>query len=46
MEGPRVLLSRSATENPELWAFLKALRPGQQMSGVVAATGVAGRSLA
>lgn len=33
----RVLLSRSAVENPRLWAFLKALRPGQHLSGTVAA---------
>jgi ribosomal protein S1 len=30
-------LSRSATENPQLWAFLKDLRPGQLLSGTVAA---------
>jgi small subunit ribosomal protein S1 len=34
---PEILLSRSATENPQLWAFLKALRPGQLLSGTVAA---------
>lgn len=33
----RVRLSLSATENPRLWAFLKALRPGQPLSGKVAA---------
>lgn len=33
----RVLLSRSATENPQLWAFLKALHQGQRLSGTVAA---------
>jgi small subunit ribosomal protein S1 len=33
----RVMLSRSATENPELWAFLKALHRGQRLSGTVAA---------
>ncbi|MEV1173602.1 S1 RNA-binding domain-containing protein [Nonomuraea sp. NPDC049784] len=33
----RVRLSRSATENPQLWAYLKALRPGQRLSGTVAA---------
>ncbi|MFF5233209.1 S1 RNA-binding domain-containing protein [Dactylosporangium sp. NPDC000521] len=33
----RVLLSRSATENPQLWAFLKALHRGQRLSGTVAA---------
>lgn len=35
--GRRVLLSRSATENPRLWAYLKALRPGRRLSGTVAA---------
>ncbi|GAA4485274.1 hypothetical protein GCM10023191_009710 [Actinoallomurus oryzae] len=29
-------LSLAATENPELWAFLKSLRPGEMLSGVVA----------
>jgi ribosomal protein S1 len=33
----QVRLSRSATENPQLWAYLKALRPGRRMSGTVAA---------
>ncbi|MEU4217322.1 S1 RNA-binding domain-containing protein [Actinoplanes sp. NPDC026623] len=33
----RVMLSRSATENPQLWAFLKALHRGQRLSGTVAA---------
>ncbi len=33
----RVLLSLAATENPGLWAFLQALRPGQRLSGTVAA---------
>ncbi|MEV4581439.1 S1 RNA-binding domain-containing protein [Nonomuraea jabiensis] len=33
----QVRLSRSATENPQLWAYLKALCPGQQLSGAVAA---------
>lgn len=39
VDRPRrqVLLSRAATENPQLWAFLKALRPGQRLSGAVAA---------
>ena len=39
VDQPRrhVMLSRSATENPELWAFLEALRPGQLLSGTVAA---------
>ncbi|GAA4604709.1 small subunit ribosomal protein S1 [Actinoplanes octamycinicus] len=32
----RVWLSLAATENPELWAFLKGLRPGQRLSGTVA----------
>lgn len=30
-------LSRSATENPQLRAYLKALCPGQQLSGAVVA---------
>ncbi|MFG1961970.1 S1 RNA-binding domain-containing protein [Nonomuraea sp. NPDC049028] len=29
-------LSLAATENPELWAFLKGLRPGEVLSGEVA----------
>ncbi|MFI0424763.1 S1 RNA-binding domain-containing protein [Spongiactinospora sp. 9N601] len=29
-------LSLAATENPELWAFLKGLRPGDVLSGEVA----------
>lgn len=33
----RVELSLAATENPCLWTFLKGLRPGQQLSGTVAA---------
>ncbi|MEV1009712.1 S1 RNA-binding domain-containing protein [Streptomyces sp. NPDC049881] len=32
----RVRLSMAATENPELWAFLKARRPGEILSGTVA----------
>lgn len=32
----RLGLSPAATENPELWAFLKRLRPGEVLSGVVA----------
>lgn len=32
----QVRLSLSATEHPRLWAFLKALRPGQRLSGTVA----------
>ncbi|MET8340402.1 S1 RNA-binding domain-containing protein [Streptosporangium canum] len=37
LQERRVRLSRSATENPQLWAYLKALRPGQRLSGTVAA---------
>jgi small subunit ribosomal protein S1 len=33
----QVWLSRSAAENPQLWAYLRALRPGQRLSGIVAA---------
>jgi ribosomal protein S1 len=33
----QIMLSRSATENPELWAFLKAQGAGQRLSGTVAA---------
>jgi ribosomal protein S1 len=36
-QGQRVRLSRSATENPQLWGYLKALLPGQRLSGTVAA---------
>lgn len=36
-QSGRVRLSRSATENPQLWAFLKSLRRGQRLSGTVAA---------
>ncbi|MEU8364343.1 S1 RNA-binding domain-containing protein [Nonomuraea sp. NPDC048882] len=36
-QSGQVLLSRSATENPQLWAFLKAMRPGQRLAGTVAA---------
>src|SRR4051795_12291300 len=32
-----VRLPLVATENPDLWAFLKSLRPGEIRSGVVAA---------
>ncbi|MFC4013387.1 S1 RNA-binding domain-containing protein [Nonomuraea purpurea] len=32
----RIGLSLAATENPELWAFLKGLRPGEVLSGEVA----------
>jgi ribosomal protein S1 len=35
-EQARIGLSLAATENPGLWAFLKALRPGEMLSGVVA----------
>ncbi len=35
-EQARIGLSLAATENPELWAFLKGLRPGEVLSGVVA----------
>ncbi|WP_425117366.1 S1 RNA-binding domain-containing protein [Actinomadura welshii] len=37
LQQQRVRLSLSATENPRLWAFLKALRPGDRLSGTVAA---------
>ncbi|WP_433789202.1 S1 RNA-binding domain-containing protein [Actinoplanes sp. CA-252034] len=33
----RILLSRAATENPLLWAFLKGLHAGRRLPGVVAA---------
>ena len=33
----RVRLSMAATGHPELWAFLKGLRPGEILSGTVAA---------
>jgi ribosomal protein S1 len=32
----RIMLSRAATENPALWAFLKGLQPGRHLSGSVA----------
>ncbi|WP_344889881.1 S1 RNA-binding domain-containing protein [Nonomuraea antimicrobica] len=35
-EQKRISLSLAATENPELWAFLKGLRPGEVLSGEVA----------
>ncbi|MCO6004921.1 S1 RNA-binding domain-containing protein [Actinoallomurus purpureus] len=35
-EQATIGLSLAATENPELWAFLKALRPDEVLSGVVA----------
>lgn len=34
-DGSPIFLSLAATENPELWAFLKALRPGDRLSGMV-----------
>lgn len=37
LEEGRVLLSTAATENPELWAFLKALQRGEILSGTVTA---------
>ncbi|MFD7771044.1 S1 RNA-binding domain-containing protein [Streptomyces sp. NPDC059787] len=37
LEEGRVRLSMAATENPELWAFLKQLRFGQRLTGTVAA---------
>ncbi|MFC4048424.1 S1 RNA-binding domain-containing protein [Actinomadura syzygii] len=39
VDAPRrkIMLSRSAAENPQLWDFLKALRPGEHLSGTVAA---------
>lgn len=37
LEEGRVRLSMAATENPELWAFLKRLRFGQRLTGTVAA---------
>ncbi len=37
LQEGRVRLSRAATENPQLWAYLKALRPGQRLAGTVAA---------
>jgi ribosomal protein S1 len=33
----QIRLSRAATENPELWAFLKTLQRGQLLSGTVVA---------
>ncbi|MDR8407816.1 S1 RNA-binding domain-containing protein [Nonomuraea sp. 3-1Str] len=35
-ERERIGLSLAATENPELWAFLKGLRPGEVLGGEVA----------
>ncbi|WP_329237256.1 S1 RNA-binding domain-containing protein [Actinoallomurus sp. NBC_01490] len=36
-EGDRSLGAYLATEHPQLWAYLKALRPGQRLSGTVVA---------
>ncbi|WP_326806573.1 S1 RNA-binding domain-containing protein [Streptomyces sp. NBC_01186] len=38
LDEGRVRLSMAATENPELWAFLKSLHCGEILSGTVAAT--------
>ncbi|MBB6118545.1 S1 RNA-binding domain-containing protein [Nocardiopsis algeriensis] len=35
-EAGRVRMSMAATENPQLWAFLKGLRYGEIVSGVIA----------
>ncbi|WP_017588692.1 S1 RNA-binding domain-containing protein [Nocardiopsis ganjiahuensis] len=35
LEAGRVRLSTAATENPRLWAFLKGLRRGEVLSGVI-----------
>ncbi|WP_328466674.1 S1 RNA-binding domain-containing protein [Streptomyces sp. NBC_00448] len=37
LDEGRAQLSMAATENPELWAFLKPLRPGEILSGTIAA---------
>jgi len=37
LDAGRALLSTAATENPELWAFLKRLRCGEVLTGTVAA---------
>ncbi|WP_329366970.1 S1 RNA-binding domain-containing protein [Streptomyces sp. NBC_00669] len=37
LDAGRAQLSMAATENPELWAFLKPLRPGEILSGTIAA---------
>ncbi|XKK64570.1 S1 RNA-binding domain-containing protein [Streptomyces sp. ARC32] len=42
LEEGRVRLSMAATENPELWAFLKRLRAGRRLAGTVAADGIEG----
>ncbi|MGH1555798.1 S1 RNA-binding domain-containing protein [Streptomyces sp. L7] len=37
LDKGRVRLAMTATENPELWAFLTSCQPGQVLSGTVAA---------
>ncbi|MFI6406005.1 S1 RNA-binding domain-containing protein [Streptomyces sp. NPDC050548] len=37
LDEGRVRLAMTATENPELWAFLTSRRPGEVLSGTVAA---------
>ncbi|RPE43951.1 small subunit ribosomal protein S1 [Streptomyces sp. Ag109_O5-1] len=37
VDAGRVRLSTAATEKPELWTFLKGLRPGEVLDGTVAA---------
>ncbi|MFD8615476.1 30S ribosomal protein S1, partial [Streptomyces sp. NPDC059631] len=37
LDAGRVRLSMAATENPELWGFLKGLRPGELLAGTVSA---------
>jgi small subunit ribosomal protein S1 len=37
LDEGRVLLSTAATENPDLWEFLKRLHPGETVSGTVVA---------
>ncbi|MDQ0786969.1 S1 RNA-binding domain-containing protein [Streptomyces sp. B3I8] len=37
LDATRVRLSMAATENPDLWAFLKRLRHGELLAGTVAA---------
>ncbi|MDV9172597.1 S1 RNA-binding domain-containing protein [Streptomyces sp. W16] len=37
LDESRVRLAMTATENPELWAFLTSRRPGEILSGTVAA---------
>ncbi|MDX3112123.1 hypothetical protein ACN6K4_004878 [Streptomyces hayashii] len=36
LDEGRVRLAMTATENPELWAFLKRLRRGETLAGTVA----------